>query len=60
MDSFKNTKNNDTIRIVKAKTYKAMKEEFSMKKKMVSVLLAAAMGATGLVGFGSTAYAAPL
>ena len=29
-----------------------------MKKKMVSVLLAAAMGATGLVGFGSTAYAA--
>jgi len=58
LDSFKNTKNNDTIRIVKAKTYKAMKEEFSMKKKMVSVLLAAAMGTTGLVGFGSTAYAA--
>ena len=29
-----------------------------MKKKMVSVLLAAAMGTTGLVGFGSTAYAA--
>ena len=29
-----------------------------MKKKMVSVLLAAAMGTTALVGFGSTAYAA--
>ena len=35
-----------------------MKEEVSMKKKMVSVLLAAAMGTTALVGFGSTAYAA--
>ena len=29
-----------------------------MKKKMVSVLLTAAMGATALVGFGTTAYAA--
>ena len=28
-----------------------------MKKKMVSVLLAAAMGTTALVGFGTTAYA---
>ena len=28
-----------------------------MKKKLVSVLLAAAMGTTALVGFGTTAYA---
>ena len=34
-----------------------MKEDFCNEKKMVSVLLAAAMGTTALVGFGTTAYA---